>query len=291
LSAAPSSRRTARATLGGGLPIRTLSVVRRVHSSPWLPFPFSPLLIPDGRISRVRLAAAASFTVPLPCGALAQVLAHVHPRIPKLWVPLRCSLAFVAVLRLSVRLRAASQPLPTESPFARRTVLPPTPCAQAQVGGRYPAFIAPTGSCARPPGSRRLRLCLFLRVFAGCVESLLPVGPSRRYLCDPCTVAWIRTPPRSGGASVRFFPPVLGLSIGSTASARGTIPQRSFVRGRYFGAATIRLCSGSATRLAHSLLRRSGLCVPAAAGPYTPRCTHAVTGRGLRHRYVSESDN
>jgi hypothetical protein len=133
--------------------------------------------------------------------------------------------------------------------------------------------------------------CLILRVFAGCVESLLPVGLSRRYLCDPCTVAWVRTPPRSGGAFIRFFPPVLGLSIGSTASARGKIPQRSFVRGAYFGAATIRLCSGSATRLAHSLLRRSGLFVPAAAGPYTPRCTHAVTGRGLRHRYVSESDN
>ena len=33
--------------------------------------------------------------------------------------------------------------------------------------------------------------CLVLRVFAGCVESLLPVGPSRRYLCDPCTVAWV----------------------------------------------------------------------------------------------------
>ena len=90
----PSSRRTARATVGGGLPIRTLSVVRRVHSSPWLPFPSSPLLIPDGRISRVRLAAAACFTEPLSCGALAQVLAHVHPRIPRLWIPLRCSLAF-----------------------------------------------------------------------------------------------------------------------------------------------------------------------------------------------------
>jgi len=76
--------------------------------------------------------------------------------------------------------------------------------------------------------------CLVLRVFAGCVESLLPVGPSRRYLCDPCIVAWVRTPPRSGGASIRFFPPVLGLSIGSTASARGKIPQRSFVRGAQF---------------------------------------------------------
>jgi hypothetical protein len=30
---------------------------------------------------------------------------------------------------------------------------------------------------------------------------------------------------------------------------------------------------------------------PAAAGPYTPGSIRAVTGRELRHRYVSESDN
>lgn len=85
------------------------------------------------------------------------------------------------------------------------------------------------------PGSRRLRVSLFLQVFAGCVESLLPVGPSRRYFCDPCTGAWVRTPPRSGGAYVRFFPPVLGLTIGSSGSARGTIPQRSSMRGAISG--------------------------------------------------------
>ena len=42
--------------------------MRRGPSSPWLPFPFSPHLIPDGRISRVRLAATASFTGRLPHG-------------------------------------------------------------------------------------------------------------------------------------------------------------------------------------------------------------------------------
>ncbi len=38
--------------------------MRRVHSSPLLPFPFSPPLIPDGRISRVRLAATAFHDAP-----------------------------------------------------------------------------------------------------------------------------------------------------------------------------------------------------------------------------------
>ena len=179
---------------------------------------------------------------------------------------------FVAVLRLNVRLRGRVTTTANREPL----------CASNGVTAH--ALRSGVGRRALPRLHRYYRLmrqtaqlpsasvwCLILRVFAGCVESLLPVGLSRRYLCDPCTVAWVRTPPRSGGAFIRFFPPVLGLSIGSTASARGKIPQRSFVRGQNFGAATIRLCSGSATRLAHSLLRRSRLFVPAAAGPYTPR--------------------
>ena len=68
-------------------------------------------------------------------------------------------------------------------------------------------------------------------------------------------------------------------------------PATQLYAGRNFGAATIRSCSGSATRLAHRLLRRSEIHVPAAAGPYTPGCILAVAGRELRYRYVSESDN
>jgi len=147
---------------------------------------------------------------------------------------------------------------PPRAPLRLKRHCRSRPALLAQVGERYPAFFAPTGSCARPHGSRRLRSSLFLRVLAGCFESLLPCDPSRRYLCDPCTGAWVRTPPRSSGASVRFFPPGFGLAQGSTGSARGTLPQRSFTRGGDFGAATIRSRSGSVTRLAHRLLRRSG---------------------------------
>ena len=91
---------------------------------------------------------------------------------------------------------------------------------------------------------------LIRKVFAGCCQPLLEVGPSRRYLCDLYIGAWTRTPPRSIGASVRFYPIDIGLSLGSRRSARETIPQHSFMRGFIFGAAVIHSCSGSHTCLA-----------------------------------------
>jgi hypothetical protein len=54
----PSGRSAARATLGGEFPTGTLSVVPRVPSSPMVHVSASPPLIPDGRLSRVRLAAS-----------------------------------------------------------------------------------------------------------------------------------------------------------------------------------------------------------------------------------------
>ncbi len=71
---------------------------------------------------------------------------------------------------------------------------------------------------------------LFRQVFAGCDEPLLEDGPSRRYLCDPCMGAWVRTPPRPSGAFVRFFPLSIGLSLGVKGSAHWKkVPQRSFL--------------------------------------------------------------
>ncbi len=54
-----SGRNTARAAVGREFPTCTLSVVQRVPSSTVAHVSVSPPLIPDGRISRVRLAAAA----------------------------------------------------------------------------------------------------------------------------------------------------------------------------------------------------------------------------------------
>ncbi len=95
---------------------------------------------------------------------------------------------------------------------------------------------------------------LFRQVFAGCYEPLLEDGPSRRYLCDPCMGAWVRTPPRLVGALVRFFPSSIGLPLVSRGSAPGKYPTTQLSVGKLLGAATIRLSSGSHTCLAHRLL-------------------------------------
>jgi hypothetical protein len=95
---------------------------------------------------------------------------------------------------------------------------------------------------------------LFRQAFAGCYEPLLEDGPSRRYLCDPCIGAWVRTPPRLVGALVRFFPSSIGLPLGSRGSAPGKYPTTQLSVGKLLGAATIRLSSGSHTCLAHRLL-------------------------------------
>ncbi len=76
---------------------------------------------------------------------------------------------------------------------------------------------------------------LFRQVFAGCYEPLLGVGPSRRYLCDLCIGAWIRTPPRPNSAFVRFFLFGIGLSLGVRRSTRGNVPTNSFPWGVFSG--------------------------------------------------------
>ena len=115
---------------------------------------------------------------------------------------------------------------------------------------RYLTFVVRTGSCARPKPSCRLWLSLVRQVFAGCDEPLLGDGPSRRYLCDLCIGAWIRTPPRPLGASVRCFPSGIGLSLGSRRSARENFHKTASLWGFDFGAAIIRSYSGSHTCVA-----------------------------------------
>jgi len=187
--------------------------VRRVHISPYLSFPFSPLLIPDGRISRVRLAAAAFHDAPSVPAAGLSARSHTPAFSRVISIASFRGPAFIRVIRLYVRLRRRAKPLPTESTFAQSRCYRFCPALKAQVGGRYPTFFAHTCSCVRPPFSCRLRSSLFLQVFTGCRKSLLNDGLSRRYLCNPCQVAWIPTPPRYRGAFVRFFPRHFGLAI------------------------------------------------------------------------------
>ncbi len=104
------------------------------------------------------------------------------------------------------------------------------------------------------------------RVFAGCRQPLLGDGPSRCYLCNPCSGAWTHTPLRFSGASVRFFPENVGL----TPRRRVTTPQNI---GRYATLTTPRFrgCSHSLMFRLPRLQRppdcahRSGAC---------PACSH-----------------
>ena len=85
------------------------------------------------------------------------------------------------------------------------------------IGSAYPPVInrhtlcaaasfAHTGSCARPKSSCRLRFSLVPQVFAGCCQSLLEDGPSRRYLCESFPTCLDPYPGCPYGASTRFFP-------------------------------------------------------------------------------------
>jgi len=119
---------------------------------------------------------------------------------------------------------------------------------KSHLGRRYSPVTAHTGSCARPSPSHRL-VFLVRRVFAGCHQSLLGVGPSRHYLCNPCVGAWTHTPPCPPGASAHFFPESNGLTPRETRSAHETIPAMRFPQGAVF-----RGCSHSLMfRLLHSL--------------------------------------
>ena len=78
----------------------------------------------------------------------------------------------------------ATKPPSAQSPFARGRRYPPSGRPRSRLRGHYSSFLAHTGSCVRPKPSR----CLRLPHTAGLCppeadrQSLLGVGPSRRYL-------------------------------------------------------------------------------------------------------------
>ena len=87
------------------------------------------------------------------------------------------------------------------------------------VSRRYPAVIAPTGSCVSPQPSPCLRLTLAQRVCAGCCQPRLGGGPSRRSLCVSFPPCLDLSPGGSCGASTRVFPHDSGLPLVRTGSA------------------------------------------------------------------------
>ncbi len=166
----------------------------------------SPPLIPDGRVSRIRLAAMACPKRTFPGTAkFRHSLAHtpcIHGYTSR-----STPSEVVTAIWLSVQtVFPVRCPPSTESPFARRRCYLLRNGFQHRFSRRYPTFIAHTGSCARPNASRRTQLSLLRRVLAGCHEPLLAVGPSRRYSVNLSLGARTPTPVGDCGALARFFP-------------------------------------------------------------------------------------
>jgi len=103
-----------------------------------------------------------------------------------------------------------------------------------RVRGRYPSFLAPTDSCARPSSSHLLDSRLGWWVFAGCHQSLLDAGPSRRCLCMSFLGCLAPYPGVSSGAFARFFPEDSGLPPGLTGSALRNLPVQRLPYGKPF---------------------------------------------------------
>jgi len=150
------------------------------------------------------------------------MLTHIHPS--RLWFTCETMPIFNDTAYPGPESGAGQGPPGAQSPFARNRCYLLRCGVLHHIRKHYPSFIAHTGSCARPNPSRRLRLSLLRRVFAGCRQSLLGVGPSRHYLCNPCMGAWTPTPQCPPGALARFFPEDNGLTSDVTSSAHQNYP-------------------------------------------------------------------
>ena len=96
---------------------------------------------------------------------------------------------------------AGSEPPSAQSPFTRLGRYLQRRDVTHPFDRHYPAVLATTNSCASPHPSRQPQfVSLVPSVLAGCGQPLLGCVPSRRYLHNPCCVAWTPTPQCSFGA-------------------------------------------------------------------------------------------
>ena len=161
------------------------------------------------------------------------MLTHIHPS--RHWFTCRTRPIFNGTVDPSPASGTAQGPPDAQSSFARTRCYLVRRGVLHLVGGRYPSFIAPTSSCARPKSSPWLRLSLVHGVFAGCRQSLLQDGPSRRYLRNSFPRCLDPYPGASPGALTRFFPGDVGLHRKSTGSATREHPYRDFCTGMVSG--------------------------------------------------------
>ena len=140
------------------------------------------------------------------------MLTHIHPSRPQFTC--RTRPIFNGTVNPGSASGTAQGPPSAQSSFARARCYLARRGVSHPVGGLYPSFIAPTSSCARPNSSPWLRLSLVHWVFAGCHQSLLQDGPSRRYLRESFPGCLSPYPGGIRGARARFFPRIIGLPRG-----------------------------------------------------------------------------
>jgi hypothetical protein len=179
----------------------------------------SPPIIPDGQISRVRFETSAFFR--RPSQAWRGLNAGPYTPPPSWFAPSLASWTVVALRRFYQAGRhTAKKPPSVLSPFAQLRCYLRWGDVYRLLRGRYPSVIAPTGSCATPVGlSPASAFSLVRRVLAGCTQSLLPTGASRRYLWESFLGCWIPYPGGTPCALACFFHDVIGLPQAKNGSA------------------------------------------------------------------------
>ena len=235
-----SGRNTARAAVGREFPICTLSVVQRVPSSAIAHVSASPPLIPDGRISRVRLAAAACPQRTFPTIPRLKRSLVYTPRIPGYTSsstssevctmhlalsPDGVSSVTPATYREPLRLRWVLPTIRVTSRVPSESITPPSTLLRAHA----PDHIPPT-FISLPPA---MGLCRLSQVPAGTwsFPALSPqifprmLGPLPR-LSEWCTCSFLPT---------RRRPSPMPKWVGTWRA----LPQNDFMRAFDFGAAGI----------------------------------------------------
>jgi len=208
----------------------------------------------------------------LPDRSEAEALPHIHPylyRSPAKVVPLF--------------------PGPTLSGDSSNRQVPqaPVPCWGVTPAGMaspparkgFPFPHRSYGRMRQSP-SRRLPGAIHLghAVFAGCCQSLLGVGPSRRSLCASFPACLALSPGGSGGARTRFFPPDFGLPHVRTGAALGSSSVQRLPHG-----GVLRGCSPSRMFKPTGLLATPGA---PTTGYHVPWAAMAFPSEPLTVRYL-----
>ena len=230
--------------LGGGFPIRTLSVCAAGSQFPIISR-FCPALFSSRTVGFPESGWRRQPFHDSPSRTSSGLSARSHtPSEARLSEPLRCPLACSAVPRHCIRMRGRATAAAHREPLCASLALPYSPgargasrqalsCLHRSYGLMRQTVVLPSASVFPIPSG----LCRLLRAPAAQRPfPSLSLLSSRRCL-DPY-------PGCPSGALTRFFPEGCGLPYRNIRSALGKTPHSDFRAARDFGAAVIPLCSG-----------------------------------------------